>query len=179
MPLIVTDVLMGPVEIYTGIFGVAEPATAVATPGAGWVAAGGTQEGCTLTVNQTFTNKVVDEVAMPVGAKLTEQAVQVSTALAEARLANFRLAWNQAVAVTTKIGLNGVLTNGEPPYVAVLLRGYGPNNLRRNVIIRKALSTETVGIPFAKANQTFIPITWSGFYVSDSIDAATIDDTQV
>lgn len=178
MPVQVTDVLMGPVEIFTAVFGTAEPANALAAPAVAWIPAGGTEEGARQIVNQTFTQKRVDEIAMPVGAKLTDQAVSIATSLAEARLANFRLAYNQAAAVATKLGLNGVLTNGEPPYVAVLLRGWGPGNVRRNVILRRALSTESVETAYSKANQTFIPITWSGFYVSESVDALVIDDSQ-
>lgn len=179
MPLTVTDVLLGPVEIYTGDFGAAEPPDAVTTPGAGWTPAGGTQEGLQQVVNQSWTNKVVDEVAMPVGAKLNELAVQFVTALAEGRLENFRLAYNLASAPTAKtLGLNGVVTNGEPNYKAILARGFGPDGDRRFVIIRKALSTESVASTYSRANQTYIPITWSGFFVSESIDAFEINDDQ-
>jgi len=178
MPIIATDVLMGPVELFTAPFGTTEPANATVAPAAAWIAAGGTQEGLRQIINQTYTPKVVDELGMPVGAKLTELSVQMATALAEARLANFRLALNQAAAATTKLELNGVLTNGEPGYVSVLARGFGPNGLRRNVIIRKALSSESVESTYSKANQTFVPITWSGYFVSESIAAFLIDDTQ-
>lgn len=179
MPVDVTDVLMGPVELFTSPFGTAEPANAVTAPSASWIAAGGTEEGVRQVVNQSYTAKRVDEIAMRVGSKLNELDVAIVTALAEARLANFRLAYNQAVSAATKLGLNGVVTNGEPPYVAILARGFGPDGLRRHLILRKGLVTENVESRYSRANQTFIPITWTGHFISESIDAFVIDDTQV
>lgn len=178
MPVQITDVLMGPVEIYVGDFGAVEPTDAEAVPGVAFTAVGGTQEGARQIVGQTITPKVVDEIGMPVGGKMTEQTVAIATSLAEARLSNFRLAYNQAVSAATKLGINGNLTNGEPPYVSVLLRGFGPGGDRRLVILRRALSTEPVETAYSKANQTYIPIQWSGYYISESVDAMVIDDTQ-
>lgn len=177
MPITATDVLMGPVEIFVAEFGTAEPADVDAAPAVGWIAVGGTEEGARQIVNQTITKKRVDEVGMAVGGKITEQEVAIATSLAEARLANFRLAYNQAVSTATKVGLNGNLTNGEPPYVAVLLRGFGPGGDRRNVILRKGLSEEAVETAYSRANQTYIPIQWGGYFISESVDAFVIDDT--
>lgn len=178
MPITADDVLLGPVELFVSPFGTAEPANAEATPGVLWIPAGGTEEGVRQIVNQSYTAKRVDEVAMRLGSKLNELDVALATALAEARLENFRHAYNLAASAGTTLGLNGNVTNGEPPYVSVLARGFGPDGNRRNVIVRKALSTESVETRYSRAGQTFIPITWTGHYISESIDAFFIDDTQ-
>ena len=276
-----TDLLMGPYVIYTGPFGMTEPPNANAAIPAGWTPAGSTQEGLRQVINQTYTNMEVDEIAMPVDARLTAQTVQLATALAEHRLDNYRLAFNlggqgginevqtltlgaatagtftltfggqtttaiaynataaqvQAalealgninpgdvtvtggpmpalVSITftgqyagtdvpvltgtptgltggtitiatstagkggTKLGLSGNLTNASPQFRAVMAKGLGPAGNPRLVIARRTLSTESVENRYSKAGQGFIPITWTGYYVSPSIDAFVIDDTQ-
>jgi hypothetical protein len=178
MPVTVDDVLLGPVELFVAPFATAEPANAEVTPGVLWIPAGGTEEGVRQIVNQSYTAKRVDEVAMRVGSKLNELDVALATSLAEARLDNFRMAYNLALSAGTTLGLNGNVTNGEPPYVAILARGFGPDNQRRNVIVRKGLSTESVESRYSRASQTYIPITWTGHYISESVDAFFIDDTQ-
>jgi hypothetical protein len=282
-PVIVpTDLLAGPVALFTGAFGSPEPANANALIDTTvWTPAGGTQEGVRQVVNQSYFKMGVDEVPMALDARLTEQTAQIVTALAEHRLDNYRLAWNQArtgtnevqtlslgaaTAGTFTITFNGQTTsaiaynataavvqaalealsnvdpgdvtvsggplpaqvtltfggrysatdvpqititptltggtvtvatstvgapgnkigiganpqlNKSPLFRAVLARGLGPSGLNRLVIMRKVLSTESVENRYQKGGQTYIPITWDAFWVSNSLDAVVIDDTQV
>jgi hypothetical protein len=277
----VTDLLMGPYVGYTAPFGTTEPANAQAAVPPGWTPYGSTQEGLRQIINQTYTNMEVDEVAMPVDARLTQQMVQMATALAEHRLDNYRLAlnvagsggtneiqtislgaatagtvtltlngqstapipynataaqiqaalealsnvnpgdvvvsggpWPAVVTITfggqyasadvpaitgvgtgltggtvtintstpgvagQRLGISGNLTNSSPMFRAIMAKGLGPGGYPRLVICRRALSTESVENRYSKAGQSFIPITWTGYYVSPSVDAFVIDDRQ-
>lgn len=76
------------------------------------------------------------------------------------------------------LGLSGKLLNAQPQYASVLVRGRKPGGGLRHGIIRRALSTENVAMAWDKDGQTMIPVTFEGFYVSDSIDAIWVDDRQ-
>jgi hypothetical protein len=76
------------------------------------------------------------------------------------------------------LGVSGRLLNAQPNYASVLMRGRGPGGIMRLLILRKCLSTENVAMAWDKEGQTMIPVTFEGFYVSDSIDALWIDDRQ-
>lgn len=178
MTVTTTNLLQGPADVWTGTFGVTEPANAAATPGTGWVNAGATDGGVTLTLGQTYSNMTVDQVAMPVGSRLTEQNASVATTLAEATLANIRVALNQAISAATTAEFGGDdIVNSDPTYQAVLLKGRAPGGTGRIVILRRTLSTESIGVPFQKDGKTVIPVTWTAYYVSSSIKAVKIDDT--
>lgn len=273
-----SNLLMGPAELFAGPFGAPEPANAAAAIPNVFRDLGGTDGGAELTLGQTYTPMTVDQVAMPVGSRLTEQTCRIATSLAEATLANLRLALNQgagtsevqtlglgaatagtftltfqgettapiaynatAAAVQTALealggiapgdvtvtggplpgtvtitfggayggmdvpaltgtgtGLTGgsltlatttqgqgfvetgaQIGNSEPNYSAILLRGQKPGGGPRLVIIRRALSTESVGMAWRKADKTMIPVTFEGYYVSESINAFRVDDRAV
>ncbi|NUR24993.1 MAG: hypothetical protein HOV83_03945 [Catenulispora sp.] len=173
-----TNLLQGPADLWVAAFGATEPANAATAPAVAWVDAGSTDGGTTLTLGQTYSNMSVDQVAMPVGSRLTEQSAQVATTLAEATLANFRRALNQAVSAATTVEFGGEdIVNTDPAYQAVLLKGRAPGGTPRIVILRRTLSTESIGVPFQKDGKTVIPVTWTAYYVSPSIKAVKIDDT--
>jgi hypothetical protein len=119
----------------------------------------------------------VDQVAMPVGSRKTEQTVAIATAMAEATLANLRMALNQATAVTTFVELDADITNADPLYQAVCLEGQKPGGGPRRIFVRRTLSTEAIGMPFQKDGQTLVPVTFTAYYVSSTIKAVRIDDT--
>lgn len=177
MTVTVTNLLMGPAELYVATFGATEPVNASTDPGVDWTNVGGTDGGATLTINQTYTPMNVDQIAMPVGARKTEQVLSVATSLAEATLANLRLAVNNYSGTGDTIELGAEVDNTDPEYVAFLLRGQKPGGGGRNVILRRALSTESIGMAWQKAGQTLIPVTMTGYYVSDAIKAIKIDDS--
>jgi hypothetical protein len=178
MAVTTTNLLMGPAEVWVGAFGVTEPANAEATPGTGWTNVGGTTDGVTLSLGQTYTAMSVDQVAMQVGSRLTEQTASVATNLAEVTLANLRTALNQAAGAGTSVEFGGEdIVNSDPDYQAVLLKGTGPGGDPRIVILRRTLSTESIDVPFTKDGMTVVPVTWTAYYVSASIKAVKIDDT--
>lgn len=173
-----TNVLQGLVDIFTGSFGATEPAdTGAVIDSAVWTFTGATDGGATLTLGQSYSNKVVDQVALPVGAELVTQEATVAVNLAEATLANLRRAMNDSATTGTTFELNSDVRNSEPNFVAVLLKGKGPGGDPRLVIVRRALSTASVGIPFKKDGLTVFPVTWSAYYVSTSVKAVKVDDT--
>lgn len=173
-----TNLLQGPADLWVATFGATEPANAATAPAVAWVDAGSTDGGTTLTLGQTYSNMTVDQVAMPVGSRLTEQMTTVATTLAEATLPNLRRALNLAVSAATSVEFGGEdIVNTDPGYFAVLLKGRAPGGTPRIVILRRTLSTESIGVPFQKDGKTVLPITWTAFYVSSSIKAVKIDDT--
>ena len=114
---------------------------------------------------------------MPVGSRKTEQGVKITTSMAEATLANLRLALNQAVSAATFLELDADISNADPLYQAVCLEGQRPGGGPRRYFLRRTLSTENIGIPFQKDGMTLVPITLTAYYVSSVVKAARIDDT--
>jgi hypothetical protein len=112
-----------------------------------------------------------------VGSRLTEQNFTIDTKLAEATLANLRVAMNLATGAGTTLELDSAISNADPNYVAVLLEGQRPGGGNRRVIIRRALSTEGIEMEFTKDGQTVVPVTWTSHYVSDTVKSIKIDDT--
>ena|SRR5690349_6361691 len=177
MPVTTSNLLMGPARVLTGSVGATEPPSNATALGAPWTDIGGTSGGATLNIGQSYTPMTVDQVAMPVGARKTEQTVSVVTAMAEATLANLRMALNQATAVTTFVELDADISNADPLYQAVCLEGQKPGGGPRRVFVRRTLSTESIGIPFQKDGMTLVPVTFTGYYVSSTVKAIRIDDT--
>lgn len=172
-----SNVLQGPADILTGAFGATEPATADGIiDSTVWTFVGATDGGATLTVKRSYSNMVVDQVALPVGTRLVTQEVTLATTLAEATLANLRKALNDA-STGTVFDLNSEIANANPTYTAILLKGLSPNGTPRLVKIRRALSTADVTQAYKKDGKTVIPVTFTGFYVSKSISAFEIDET--
>lgn len=172
-----TNLLQGPAELWTGLFGVAEPATADAAPGVGWTNAGGTDGGARLVINQSYSNMTVDQVAGPVGSRLTDRAITVATSLAEAMLDNLRLALNDDGTGDT-LEVDSEITNSEPNYRSIMLIGQKPGGGNRLIIVRRALSTESIEMSWTKDGKTMIPVTFSGYYVSNSVSSLKIDDSE-
>lgn len=177
MSVTVTNLLQGPAAVWIGTFGATEPVNADAAPGTGWTNVGGTDGGAKLTVSQSYSNLTVDQIAMPVGSRMTDLSVSVDTSLAEATLANLKTALNMAAGAGTSLELDPTITNADPNYAAVLLIGQRPGGGNRLVIIRRALATGNVELAYAKDKQTVIPVTFSGFYVSAAVKPIKIDDT--
>lgn len=173
-----SNVLQGPAQIFTGAFGATEPATSAGIiDSTAWKFVGATDGGATLTVAQTYSNMTVDQVALPVGTRLTGQSVELATTLAEATLTSLKRALNDTTVVGTSFSLNSQIANADPTYSAILLKGLAPGGGSRLVIIRRALSTANVALAWKKDGKTVIPVTFSGFYVSQSIAAFKIDES--
>lgn len=278
-----TNLFAGPADCYVGPFGATEPPGAITLPSAPFRDVGGTGGDAKLALGQSYTNLVVEQTAMAVGAELSEQMGSITVSIAELTLPNLRMAmnlaaqsggtnevqtislgsatagsititvggqttgaiaWNAAAATVQTaleslsnvdpgdivvtggplpaavtltyggqyasqdvpqvtvaptgltggtvtvatgtvgtpgptMGISGQLLNTQPNYSSVLLRGRKPGGGMRNAIVRRALSTENVELAWKKGEQKFIPVTFTGFFISNSIDAIFIDDRQL
>ncbi len=186
MAVVVTNLTQGPGTLYTGAFGVAEPAeTAVAlaaAPGAGWTDVGGTSDGSQVSIAQEFAELEVDQVVDVPGRRITKRDVTLSTNLAEPTLENLAVAMNSGTVSTVDTTLVKKLVPSaetsvtQPTYKALLLDGFAPRQLRRRIIVRKVLSTNNVEFAYKKDEQTVFSVTWSAHYVSTSITPFVIYD---
>jgi len=175
MAVTATNLTQGPGTLYTGAFGVAEPAdTAVASPpGVGWTDVGGTSDGVTLNVNQEFSELTVDQIVDVPGRRLTKRDLSIRTNMAEPTLENLAIAMNGGT-TATGAGFKSLepayaTSATQPTYKAILFDGYAPGGFQRRVILRKGLSTANVEAAYKKDSQTFFPVTFNAHYVSASI----------
>lgn len=176
MPVTTTNLIQGPATLYIGAFGVAEPLTVADAPGAGWTDVGGTKEGVELSVAKEFAVLEVDQLIDEVGRTVTKRTVSIKTSLAEATLANLAHALNEAAPAAQVLEPTADLTSFSPAYKAILLDGIAPGGFRRRIIVRKALSTDSVASAYKKDGMTLVPVTFTGHYVSASIKPYKIED---
>lgn len=181
MTVTVTNSLLGPVEVHQGLTGVAEPVNTSVAFGTGWRDLGGTNGGATLTFQQGFTNIEFDQITMPAGARRSSQGAAVAVNLAEITLENLRVGLNDlatpVVGEEDEVEFGGEdIVNTDPDYSAIGLKGMAPDGTPRLWIVRRTLSTENIGVPFQKAGQTLIPVTFTAYYVSSSIRAVRVSD---
>lgn len=176
MAVTTTNLVMGPADLYIGSFGATEPLdTAVnVTPAASaWTDLGGTQDGTKVTVDQTYTDLEVDQVVDVPGARLTKRVLTVETNLAEATLENLKYLLNDGTAASgagyKSFDPNYASSATQPTYRALIIDGYGPNQFRRRLIVRKVLSNDKVESTYKKDGQTLFTVKWAGFYVTQAI----------
>lgn len=170
-----SNLIQGPAEVYVGAFGAAEPATPMAEVDEEvWRFLGATDGGATLNVETEWSDLIVDQLVEVAERRLVGRNSSIATSLAEATLANMAVALNADAPTTTGNVTELTVAGGgleafKPNYFAVLLRGASPNGGQREVIIRKALSTESVESAYTKDGKTLIPVTFRSHYVSKSI----------
>lgn len=181
MSVTVTNLVLGPGTLYTGLFGAVEPldASVNSAPAASaWTDLGGTLNGITVSIDQTYTELQVDQLVDSVGRRLTKREFVVSTQMAEPTLVNLSTALNGSTATSGSTQNGGTYSTLEPlfatsatqpTYIALLCDGFSPNSLRRRGIFRKCLSTAKVDSALDKAKQTVFTVTWNGHYVSSAI----------
>jgi hypothetical protein len=176
MSITATNLILGPGTLYNGLFGATEPAdTAVnTTPAASaWTDMGATDGGVTLTIDQKYTELTVDQVVDSLGRRLTQREILIDTNLAEPTLANLSLSINGGTAATgagfSSLDPLNVTSATQPNYFAVILDGYAPAGFRRRLIVRKALNIASIKSMYAKDKESYIPVSFAGHYVSNSI----------
>ncbi len=152
MSVTVTNLILGPGTLYNGLFGAAEPAdynVNLAPATSSWTDVGGTLNGLTLSVDQTYTELQVDQLVDSIGRRLTKREFVLTTQLAEPTLNNLSIALNgsnQTSGATSAAGTYQTLeplyasSATQPTYIALVLDGYAPNSLRRRVIMRRMLT---------------------------------------
>ena len=187
MAVSTTNLIQGPGTLYTGATAAvhpAETAAAIVTPPAtGWTDVGATTDGVSLSIAQEFSELAVDQIVDVPGRRLTKRDMSLTTNMAEATLANLAVAMNQLAASVDKT-VNGVLkleptsdtSATQPNYTALILDGYAPDQKRRRITVRKALSTANADFAYQKDAQTVFSVTWSAHYVSPSIKPFTVLD---
>jgi len=185
------QVIQGAAKLYTGVFSLTaanEPALSAvnsAPQASAWTYAGFTSDGITVTINQSFSEMRVDQLADRIGTKTTEREVQIQANLAEATLANLALGFNGGT-ITTAAGYSYYEpiydgTELQPVYIPIILDGYAPANSagvvkRRRILLRKAISTENVELAYKKDELTLVPVTFTSHYISDTVAPFRIID---
>jgi hypothetical protein len=181
MAVSVTNLTMGPGEIYKGEFGATEPADSdvsnripETSVSADWTDLGGTNGGVTLELELEYTELEVDQIVDIVGRRLTKREMKINTSLAETTLENFRIA-NNGGTITTGAGYQAFdpkmdTSAATPEYIALIFDGVnGDSSLRRRVLARRVLSVAGIGQEYSKDSQTLFPVEFSCHYVSSSI----------
>src|SRR5436190_2185016 len=133
MTVTVGNLVQGPATVYIGAFQAAEPASASATPASAvWTDLGGTTDGATVSINQTYKELEVDQVIDIPGRRLTQRDMTVKTNLAEPTLQNLAYALNDGTYATgaTDSTYTPAFTDSatQPTYRALLLWGWAPGS---------------------------------------------------
>lgn len=175
-----TNVLAGPGQLWWGLFSTAvEPLDDAVgdPPGATYADLGGTNGGLTVTVNQTFFDMRVDQVADSLGRRLTERDTQISTNLAEGTLENLARAFNLDPADIIDGGVANFrsleMEAGQDAFIpieaAIIVDGWAPGTaVKRRFIGRRVTSIESVGSSWQKDGQLFVPVTFSALFVDST-----------
>lgn len=172
-----TNLVQGPGTLYTGTFGATEPADSAVTsvPASGtWTDLGGTDGGVKLTVDQKYNALAVDQLVDRAGSRLVSRDFLLTTSLAEPTLANLSTSLNGGTTAAsgsyTTFEPLFATSATQPTYAAFLMDGWAPGGAwRRRVILRKGLSTAKVESAYTKDKQTYIPVEFTGHYVSATI----------
>lgn len=188
MSVTVSNLIMGPGTVYNGLFGALEPTDAtvnVSPATSSWTDIGGTLNGITLSVDQTYTELMVDQLVDSIGRRLTKREFLVTTQMAEPTLNNLSIALNGSTTTSGSITSGGTYNTLEPlyatsatqpTYIALLIDGYSINSFRRRAIFRRMLSTAKVDTAMDKAKQTVFTVSFNGHYVSSVISPIHIVD---
>lgn len=179
----VTNLIQGPGTLYYGTFGQAEPADSEInnTPAAsGWTDVGGTNDGVTLKIDQTWDELKVDQVVEVVGRRLTKREATVETFLAEPTLELLAVSSNFS-APSTGAGYKYLEPGNDtsatqPIYRTFLVDGFAPGGFRRRFFLRRGLNPESVELAYKKDAQTFIKVGIAAHYVSASVKPFRIVD---
>lgn len=166
-----SNLVLGAATLYVGNFGAVEPTDAIVAPASPvWTDLGGTTDGVTITIAPEYTELVVDQVIDRVGSRLTSRSITISTNLAEATLENLKIALSGGT-ITAAAGKKtfdlAIANNGEPAYQALLIDGIAPDGKKRRIIVRKALSTDSVEFAYSKDGQTVYSVTFTAHFVDN------------
>lgn len=187
------NLVMGPARLYVAPFGSTEPTDASVTPNgtttppsSPWTDVGGTEGGVTFEVDNTYTDLEVDQIIMPVGARLTAMKFTLTTKLSEMTLANLNTALNSVATTASGTGYSTMdiqvgSSASQPTYAALIMDGWAPllstgSPALRRVIVRKVLSQAKATLTADKKTQQSLDVTMQAYYVSGSINPVHIVD---
>lgn len=189
------NLIMGPARMYVAPFSSTEPLDSTVTPngpstppGAPWTDVGGTDGGVTFEVDNTYTDLTVDQITMNVGARLTEMKMSVTTKMSEMTFANLQTSLNSIGVTNSGSGYSTLevpvgTSATQPTYVALIIDGWAPTLASnaaalRRIIVRKVLSQAKATLSFDKKTQQALDVTFSAYFVSNSINPVHIVDQQ-
>ena len=187
------NLVLGPARLYVAPFGSTEPADSAVTPNgptnppsSPWTDVGGTDGGVTFEVDNTYTDLTVDQIVMNVGARLTEMKMTVTAKLSEMTLANLQASLNSIGTTATGTGYSTLdipigSSATQPSYAALIIDGWAPTLTSgaaalRRVIVRKVLSQVKATLSYDKKTQQMLDVTWTAYFVSNSINPVHIVD---
>lgn len=194
-PIAVTasNIALGPARLYVAPFGTSPPADSAVTPNgptnppsAPWTDVGGTDGGVAFAADGTYTDLAVDQIIMPVGARLTDLKMSITTKMAEVTLANLTTALNSITSngsgsgyITQDITVTSAAT--QPTYVALLMDAWAPflssgAAALRRIVCYKALSQPKINLMYDRKSQASYDVSWSIFFVSNSVNPVHIID---
>lgn len=179
MAVSTVNLIQGPATLYFGDFGATEPATVTTAPAAAWTDVGGTNDGVSFAINDTYSVLSVDQLVEEAARVRTERVVTIKTSMAEPTLANLRLATNEATAAGTSYTPSTGTALFLPTYRAAILDGIAPGGKRRRIIARRVLATDSIEMAYKKDGKVLIPVTLTLHYVSASIGMFKIEDEPV
>ena len=168
------NIVLGPATVYVGAFEAAEPAdtdVGSAPSSAAWTDIGATEGGVKVTVKDTTTQIVVDQINDPVGSRVTGRECTFETTMSETTLANLMYALNDGTAGSgsgyTSFEPSTADSSTTPTYRALIIDGPAPgSNKNRRVIIRKVLSVDGIEMEWKKDGQAGYKVKWLAHYVS-------------
>ena len=189
------NLILGPARAYVAPFGTTEPLDSAVTPSgvttppsSPWTDIGGTDGGVSFEVANTYTNLVVDQIIMNVGARLTDMTMSVVTKMSELTLTNLNTAMNNIATIGGGSGYQTLdipvgTASTQPSYLALLVDGWAPllntgQPALRRIIVRKLLAQVKVSQMFDKKTQGSFDVTFEAFFVSNSIAPVHIIDQQ-
>jgi hypothetical protein len=182
MAVSVAELVVGPANVWRKPYtdAAVEPATPAATPAAGWVDMGATSDGVNLTIAQSFNQITADQVVDVLMSVPNERSMNVETNLMQPTLERFKVA-NNGGTITSGVGFRQFepitdLVSTDIDYGAVLVRGKGPLNQPRDIILRRVATTDDVEFSYVKAGAKVLGITWTAHYVSSSVAPFVIRD---
>lgn len=182
MAVSVAELVVGPANLWRKPYTdpAIEPATPNAAPAAGWVDMGATSEGVNLTIAQSFNQITADQVVDVLMSVPNERSMSVETNLMQSTLERFKVV-NNGGTITSGVGFRQFepitdLVEQDIEYGAVLVRGKGPLNQKRDVILRRVATTDDVEFSYNKGAAKVLGVTWTAHYVSSSVAPFVIRD---
>ena len=193
MAVSASNLVLGPARLYTAPYGTTEPLDSAVTPNgtitpppSPWVDIGGTEGGVSFEAETTYVQLEVDQIIMPVGARLTGMKMQIATKLAEVTLNNLNYVLNQITQQGAGTGYSTLdivvgTAASQPIYTAWIIDGWAPylNSgfpALRRIILRKVLSQVKVALMYDRKGQASFGTTLMAYYVSGSINPVHITD---
>ncbi|MCG3197086.1 MAG: hypothetical protein GHCLOJNM_01570 [bacterium] len=141
----------------------------IAAAGSAATDVGYTDDGVEMEYAADFEDVRVDQESLALDKVITAEKVTVKCNLAEATLANLRLAIAGMEASGDGIGA------GVTKYVTVVILGKAPSGATRTITIQKGVCVGPVGLSYKKGQKNLIPFAFEAL-VPDSGEAVTIAD---